>query len=58
MPSLNPIFRIVCCTVLVAVLTSLPIPAQALTIENITFADSVTIGEKRFPCAGQPCCAG
>ena len=46
MPSLNPIFRIVCGTVLVAALASLPIRAQALTIENVTFTRSITIGEK------------
>ena len=46
MPSLNAIFRIVCCTVILAALTSLPSPAHALTIENTTFADSITIGEK------------
>ena len=46
MPSLNAILRIVCCTVLVTALTSLPIRAQALTIENVTFADSIAIGEK------------
>ena len=52
MPSLNPIFRIVCCTVLVAALTSLPSRAQALTIENTTFTDSITIGEKRVTLRG------
>jgi hypothetical protein len=46
MSSQNPIFRVVCGTVLVAALASLPIPAQALTIENVTFTDSIAIGEK------------
>jgi hypothetical protein len=46
MSSLNATFRIVCGTVLVAALASLPIPAQALTIENATFTHSITIGEK------------
>jgi hypothetical protein len=46
MACLNVVLHIVCSTVLVAVLTSLPIRAQALTIENVTFADSITIGEK------------
>jgi hypothetical protein len=46
MSSLNATLRIVCGTVLVAALASLPIPAQALTIENAIFADSITIGEK------------
>ena len=46
MSCLNVAFRILCCTVIVTVLTSLPIRAQALTIENATFADSITIGEK------------
>ena len=46
MSSLNATLRILCCTVIVTVLTSLPIRAHGLTIENVTFADSITIGEK------------
>jgi len=46
MPSLNATFRILCCTVILAALTSMPSPARALTIENTTFAASITIGEK------------
>jgi hypothetical protein len=52
MPILNPILRIVLCTVIVTVLTSLPIRAQALTIENVTFADSIAIGEKAVSLRG------
>ena len=52
MPSVNATFRIVCCTVLVAALTSLSARAHALTIENATFAKSITIGEKRVPLHG------
>jgi hypothetical protein len=52
MPFLTPLFRIVFSSALVAVLTSFPIPAQALTIENTTFTDSVTIGEKRVTLRG------
>ena len=52
MPTLNPILRIVLCTVIVTVLTSLPIRAQALTIENVTFADSIAIGEKAVSLRG------
>jgi len=46
MSCMNVVFRIVCSTVLMAVLTSFPIPAQALTMENVAFADNITIGEK------------
>ena len=46
MPIPNPIFRIVCCTLLLAALTSLPPRAHALTVEDTTFAASITIGEK------------
>ena len=49
MSSLNATCRIVCCTVLVAALSSLPSRAHALTIENATFARSITIGEQRVP---------
>jgi hypothetical protein len=52
MPCLNPIVRIVCCTVLLAALISLPSRAHSLTIENVTFADSITIGEKRVSLRG------
>jgi len=52
MLSVNATFRIVCCTILVAALTSLPSRAHALTIENATFAKSITIGEKRVPLHG------
>jgi hypothetical protein len=52
MPSINPMFRFVCCTVLVAALTSLPSPAWALTIENTALTDSVTIGEERVTLRG------
>lgn len=46
MPTLNPIFRIVCCTLILSVLTSRPFCAHALTVEDTTFAASITIGEK------------
>lgn len=46
MPIPNLIFRIVCFTLLLAALTSLPPRAHALTVENTTFAASITIGEK------------
>lgn len=52
MPSQNPVFRIVCCTVLLVALISLPSRAHAVTIENATFADSITIGEKRVSLRG------
>jgi hypothetical protein len=41
----NATFRIVCGTFPVAALTSLPSRAHALTIENATFAKSITIGQ-------------
>jgi hypothetical protein len=43
----NATFRIVCGTVPVAALTSLP--SHALIIENATFAKSITIGQQRLP---------
>jgi hypothetical protein len=52
MPSLNATFRIVCSTVLVAALTSLPSRAYALTVENATFAKSITIGDQWVPLHG------
>ena len=52
MSCLNVVFRMVCSSVLVAVLTSFPIPARALTIENVAFADSITIGEKAVSLRG------
>jgi hypothetical protein len=52
MSFLNATLRILCCTVIVTVLTSLPIRAQALTIENVTFTDSIAIGEKAVSLRG------
>lgn len=52
MPSLNATFRILCCTVILAALTSVPSPARAVTIENVTFGDSITIGEKAVSLRG------
>jgi len=44
--------RLVCGTVLVTSLVCLPVCAQALTIENATFAKSITLGEKQLTLRG------
>jgi len=52
MPSVNKTFGIICCAILGVALTSLPSQAYAFTIENTSFAKTVTIGEQRVPLHG------
>lgn len=52
MSFLKAVFRIVCGTALVTALVSLPVRAQALTLENATFAQSITLGEKQLALRG------
>jgi hypothetical protein len=49
MPSPTKTRQCVCVIVLLLVITILPLPIQALTVENVTFADSVTIGGTAVP---------
>jgi hypothetical protein len=41
--------RFICTTLLLLTLSMVPLPTQALTIENVTFADSITIGGTQLP---------
>jgi len=41
--------RFICTTSLLLALSMMPRPAHALTVENVTFADSVTIGGTQAP---------
>jgi hypothetical protein len=41
--------RCICTTLLLLALNMVPLPTQALTVENVTFADSVTIGGTPLP---------
>jgi hypothetical protein len=52
MSCVNVVLRIVCSTVLIAVLTSFPIRVQAMTIESVTFGESITVGEKAVSLRG------
>ncbi len=52
MPLLTATFRILCGTALVTALVSLPVRAQALTLERATFAKSITAGEEQLTLRG------
>lgn len=49
MPSSTKACQCACIIVLLLKITTLPQTAQALTVENVTFADSVTIGGTAVP---------
>jgi len=49
MPSSTKTRHCACIIVLLLTITILPLPVQALTVENVTFADSVTIGGTPVP---------
>jgi hypothetical protein len=49
MPSSTKTRHCACIIVLLLAITILPLPVQALTVENVTFADSVTIGGTPVP---------
>lgn len=49
MPTSTKARRSICTSALLLALTIVPLPVQALTVENVAFADSVTIGGTAVP---------
>jgi len=49
MPSSTKARQCACILLLLLTITIAPLPVQALTVENVTFADSVTIGQSPAP---------
>ena len=49
MPTSTKVRRSICTSALLLALTIVPLPVQALTVENVAFADSVTIGGTAVP---------